>query len=500
MQEAFTPQSFTSDDADAPTQKVPAIPTSQNDDTTPLAQNLASEQAMEHDTAAVYPPAATPPSSQPPRRIVRPLPLWAFILGIIVILAALGVVTFATGSDWSEGALYAGIVATSIAGVLTLLLIIRSLAGMAARSNPHRRRQYVSAILIILILFTSGGTGLFANDAMHGLQAHYLEGQKQWEGAIKEYKLAGEAGPNSSDIARTYVEWGEDLSQQKSYEKAVTTFDTVITEFSGAPNEINRAQQDETSTYITWGKQASQQHKYANAALYFKTALDLNYCSAECTAQATPLAATAYYNSAKALLTNKQYRESVTAFEVIEARFQQSPEAQQMHADMSKALLGKGKQDRDIVCENAIPTYQELAKKFADTPEGQEAKDALSGPQSVIGYFTKGVPKTSDGYKSAQAFLVQNVTRDTPGNEVLLQLLIAPWGSVSEDGHFTVKAVKQGTYNLIWGLVRPDGTPYFMTGFSRQSPNQLYYVANVGPLCPFDFGNIDQAFYTNYTN
>ncbi|GCE26705.1 hypothetical protein KDA_21890 [Dictyobacter alpinus] len=440
-------------------------------------------------------PTGTPLPASSSKGITRPLPLWAFILGIIAIIG--GIITaFATGSDWAAGDLTAAIVAASIAVVLTLVLIVRSIAGMAARSNPHRLRQYISAGLIILVLFASSGTGLLIQNSMHSVQAHYMEGQKQWEGAIKQYELGGEKAPSSSDLARTYNEWGEDLSQKGIYGIAISRFDIVINEYASQQTQVDHAQQSESHAYIEWGKHDLKQHDYMAAASHLDMALNQTYCSAECRGEATPLTSTAYYNKAKFLLGLKEYQESVKAFEVVQSRFPQSPEAQQQHPDMSTALLGEGKQAKDIVCSDAVPIYQELAEKFADTPEGREAKMALSAPQPVVGHFIPDIPKASDGYLDVQAALIPDQSSDISDTEFYAQLDNAPTALVDSNGDFTFKPLKQGTYDLVWGFSRPDGSRTY-TSTSIKNTNQYLYVAQIGPLCSFNFGEINEKFLTS---
>ncbi|GHO86661.1 hypothetical protein KSZ_46670 [Dictyobacter formicarum] len=430
-----------------------------------------------------------------PKGIARPLPTWAFILGLLVIVGTL-ITLFFTGSDWADGDLHLAFVAAGLAVMLLIVLGIRSLAGMAASNNPQRLRQYVSSILVIIILFTSGGAGLLAHGSLHAAQAHFLENQHQWGQAITEYQLAGEKAPSSVDLARTYDEWGEDLSQNKQFQAANGKFDMVQSNFSQTPNEVSRAQKDETQSYINWGKQEAGQHHYTNATSRFDYVLSLSYCGSDCKAEVSALDATAYYNQAETMLSQKNYQEAVTSFKVVQNRFPQAPEASKQHKDMSKALLGKGKEDKSTLCETALPVYQELATKFADTPEGLEAKAALSVPQPVLGHFVNGVPKLSDGYVKINASLLQNLSTDVTRDDFYQQMANAPTATISDDGHFKFQPLKPGTYDLVWGFIRNDGYELYMFYHSKET-NQPIYVAQVGQLCPFDFGDIQDPFMQN---
>jgi len=51
--------------------------------------------------------------------------------------------------------------------------------------------------------------------------------------------------------------------------------------------------------------------------------------------------------------------------------------------------------------------------------------------------------------------------------------------------------MKQGTYDLAWGTTNNNSGSESFTFYYR-SDGSPAYVANVGPLCPYDFGNIKQ--------
>jgi len=98
-------------------------------------------------------PITPPPVVREPwyKTLPNPMPLWAFI-GSIVAVVLLLVVLQLTGSDWAAGAKQMGIVAGILALVVALAAVVRILLGMAAKSNPKRVIQLVSAGLAILLL------------------------------------------------------------------------------------------------------------------------------------------------------------------------------------------------------------------------------------------------------------------------------------------------------------------------------------------------------------
>lgn len=440
-----------------------------------------------------YPSASTAPVTpagpEPGYRMrAKPLPLWAFI-GSIVLVAAILVVLQITGSDWAAGAMHLAVGALIIAGVIALAAIVRSAVGMAAKTNPKRVRQFTSAGLAILILPVLGLVGFTQQSTIHGLQAHSLEGQQQWQTAINEYRLAGESAPISDNIARVYAEWGEQFSAQQHFDQAVAKFDTVLSDYALAKPEVARAQADKIKAYLDWAAQASQQHDYATATTRYDAVLQLPYCDSNCQSQTSALDATAYYNLAESQLAAKQYDTAVTTFQTVLTRFPNSGEAQKLHGDLAKALFGQGQGQLSTACSSAIPTYQQLASQFGDTAEGQQAAAALKAPQPVKGHFTGSIP--NNPALTRIAALVKGLYHGIPAGQFFNMLNSAPQAIIQNDGSFSFRSLPQGTYDLTWGTNNTDGSQSFnfVTHPSDSSP---VYVATVGPLCAYDFGDIPE--------
>lgn len=422
------------------------------------------------------------------RAIARPLPTWAFIFSTIVVIA-ISAALFFTGNDWAAGAMRTGIVDGILAILILLATLVRTLAGMAARSNPKRRRQFISIGLLVLILLLVSSVSLTQQASIHQTQGHFLEGQQQWQSAITEFQLAGEHAPDSANIARTYDEWGEQLSNAQHYDTSIDKFNTVLDTYPSAASEVTRAQSDKVAAYLNWGKQATQQHDYNAAITHFNDLLNLSYCNSNCQAQAGALDATAYYDQAEMQLTSQQYAGAVTTFQTLTTLFPKSPEAQKGHEDFAKSLFGQGKQQLISSCPIAIPTYQELSSKFADTPEGQQAATALKAPQDVTGRFTTSVPKSSA--LTPTAVLAKGLSANISQSQFFQLIAGAPTVVIKSDGSFDFKSVKQGKYDLAWGTTNTDGSQLF-DFYYRPSDKSLVYIANVGPLCPVDFGSINE--------
>lgn len=448
-----------------------------------ISQTQTSQQNLDSDDFSKSPTGPLPMIRKPwYKALPRPLPLWAFIGSIVAVVVVL-VVLEITGSDWAVGGTRVGIVAGILALVITLVTGIRILLGMAAKSNPKRVIQLVSAGLSILLLLLICLVGLTQQSTIHSLQAHNWEGQQQWQYSINEYQLASEGTPTSENIARVYNEWGEQFSAQQHYQDAIARFNTVINNYGSASTGVARARSDTVKAYLAWGQQASQQQDYAAATSHYDALLQLTYCKATCQTQGTALDASAYYNLAESQLTSQHYADAVSNFQILVYRFPSSPEAQKLHKDFAKALFGHGKEQiASATCSSAVPTYQQLSTQFGDTPEGRQATSALKVPQPVKGRFTGTVPNSPSltRYAALMKGLYANISPDQLAN----LFYSSPRTTIANDGTFVFDPQPQGSYELAWGTVSNA------TGAGLLTWNTARYVANVGPLCPDDFGDI----------
>ena len=151
---------------------------------------------------------------------------------------------------------------------------------------------------------------------------------------------------------------------------------------------------------------------------------------------------------------------------------------------ISRASTPYNQQLSNRTANARFPTYQQLSKQFGDTPEGQRATNALKANQPVKGHFVTVVP--NNPALTPVAALMQGLYANISTDQFYSLLGVSPTTTIQRDGSFSFKPVKQGTYDLAWGTNNSDG-------------DQLYYfikthdlVATVGPLCPFDFGDINQ--------
>lgn len=445
-----------------------------------------------------YPGALPPTPAKEPSMLIQPMPAWMFITSVIIVASVLAALVFFTGSDWAAGAQTSGTIALVLGVLLLIAFGVRSALGMLASTNTHRRAQVLSAVLLALLLFAFGGFGLAGQNSIHVLQAHAMEAQQNWPVAINEYEASGQSAPASTDIARTYDGWGKQLTGKQQFSDAIAKFDTVIRDYSQATLQVAQAQKDEIAAYQSWASLALQQQKYQDATSHYDELLDkkLNntaVCDSACQNTISALDATAYYN-----LAEKQYHQAVSqpsaqaygdavaSFQKLTTGFPNAPEVQRAHGDYARALLADGKANLTTTCSNAVTLYTQLSTSFSDTAEGQEAAVALKQPQPVKGHFTSSIPS---GANTPEVGLVQGISASMSSNAFYAILAKSPVQRVKSDGTFSFSPIKQDTYYLVWGVSNSStGSVVFLVG--------QRYAATVGPLCPFDFGDIGETFPT----
>ena len=428
--------------------------------------------------------ATLAPPAQRTSVLAQRLPLVALLtLGAVVILAMVGAQL--TGKDWAAGTLRAGIVTGIVALLIGLATGARSIAGMASRENPFRRAQYTGAAVIAAVLLVISGLSYGLQAPIHRVQAHSLETSQQWSAALDEYGLAGEAAPVSEDLARVQNEQGESQNKAQKFDSAIATFNQVLTSFTSAPIGVKRAQSGTVAAYLGAGLLATTHSQYAQATQRYDALLVLPFCDSTCQAETNRLDATAYYHVAEAALSSQDYAAAVTAFSAITTRFASAPEASTIHQDYGKALLGLGqKQVASSSCSDALVTYQTITKDFADTASGKQAAIDLLAPQPVIGKFTT-TPATG---QIAAAELLDNLKFDASG-ALVSQTEVAA-ALIKSDGSFTFKPVPLGNHVLVWFTFDSNLKPITGSFYTHKGTNDPYYVANVQPLCAFDFGQI----------
>ncbi len=448
----------------------------------------ASARAGAQDVASVgVAPFPTPSSAKGEiNTLLQPLPRWIMIAGPLAGTALLLSLVF-VNRDWATGALIAMVVAMTLAILLGIAAGVRLMLGMLKENNPHRRAQVISTVLLIGLLFLFSGVAVSQQNSLHMVQGRYLESHQNWALAIAEYQAAGERSNAAVDVARSYNEWGEAQIGQQDYAGAVTNFTLVLQNYQGVPDAFSRAQRDNVRAYLGWASQAAQQQNYADATAHYDTLLAQNYCDAACKSSAQPKDASAYYQFAEQLLSQRQYVRAASAYQTLAGRFPNAPEAGKIHAHYAQALWGKGQQELTSACADALSTYRLLARVFADTGQGKQATVALAQPVAVKGHFTQTIPGAPF---HPTVYLVQGLFVGIQQDQFPPLLAQAPAASIHSDGTFTFPSVAQGTYELVWSN---DSTLHFYYAFSGK---RVLYTARVGPLCTYNYGDINQAIPT----
>lgn len=411
------------------------------------------------------------PQTKPPSRLARPFPFWLCVLlfvGAFVLLAFVySAVEVVAHGDWSDGARAAGLAALVLAGVALIVLAARLVSG---------RRAFVTitlGLLMTVLLAGAGAGGITFAAPLHGIEARSLEQSGQWPGAIREYQLAGEAAPNAPNIARVYDEWGEQSLASGNFEQATITFGTVVTTYSKSGAGYDRAQQDLFKTYTTWLQSSPQTLSYTDAIADFVAYRALPACDATCQSSAQDAEAHARYLYGTQLAGQQHFNDAIKQFETVQAQFPKSSYAPQAHRAAATAYYSLGQQQLKQTCADAVPTYQALAKKYGDTPEGKKAKSALDAPQRVTGKIIN--------YPSNPVPTVMLSRSADPNNFSFSQEYTTTPGS---GGAFTFKSVAQGNYNI--ATLRTTATEEEETWYQSSSGN--LYTVHVGPLCPINFG------------
>lgn len=423
-------------------------------------------------------------------KYIQPLPLWMTIVSSIIVASVLVALMFFVPPDWAAGLQISGIVAL-VLGLLVLTAFgIRSVLGVLAETNPYRKSQIMSAIVLVGLLFGHGIVGVtsLGQDVAHNLQGHVLEGRQQWQSAIKEYQEAGQAAPNSTDLARTYTEWGQHLLKQPDYQGALNKFSAVLTSYKGATDQVKKqAQQGAIQAYQALGKQAVQQARYDVAVQQFSTLLNQAYCDQACRTSIGPFEATAYFHLGEQKLAAQDYAAAADAFKHLTSdnNLKHSPEAKKVHGDYAKALFAEGKLALSTTCASAVPIYQQLAQNFSDTPEGQAAARALNGPVMVKGHFTSPVPPASTApfvFLGTKTFSAQPTF-----SEFTSDFNSSPHTVIHSDGTFLFTNVHPGNYQFVYGtLNNKDKLIHFFPSPSNTA---------IGQLC-YNFGDINNPIPT----
>lgn len=410
-----------------------------------------------------------------PSWLSQPFSPLASALIFVCALAAVGLVYSITEllahADWADGARVAGVTALALAIVTLIVTTMRVRAGQRTFS------MVLLSGLMIAVLAASGIGGVVLTAPLRQAQARHFEQSGQWSDAIHEYALIGEKPPNAPNIARLYNTWGKQLLQQRQYAQAATQFSTVVEIYSRSGAITEQARGNLYMTYRAWITSGAANIHYADAISALSAYRQDTSCDAACQSAAASLEAQARYQYGVQLAGKSAYTDAIQQFETVQAQFKTSPYAFQAHAAAATAYYAEGQQQLATTCNDAVPTYQTLAKNYGDTPEGKKAKAALAAPQSVTGTLIN-IPSS---HQPTVMYLSKSV--DT-GNYFFSDDYKA--GINAHSGAFSFKGVAQGKYNL--STSRDLGTQ-IEYDYLRGADGSVYSI-RVGPLCATQLGSV----------
>jgi outer membrane protein assembly factor BamD (BamD/ComL family) len=367
--------------------------------------------------------------------------------------------------DWSAGAQLAGIFALVGLSIAVVGAIVRLIAGRNAAMF------FVLTVLLLALLGGSSVGALAMSNPLHRIQAQSYESQSQWEAAIREYKLSGEEGADTADIARVYDEWGEQFLGQQSYSDAVDRFLTVLTDYRSDAAAVARAHRDLYKTYVAWLKDSPDDVPYAEAVTALTTYGTDSACDATCKADIAAAAPQALYLYGTQLAGDHRYAQAITQFEKLTADYAQSDYAPKAHSAAATAYYAEGQAElAQQSCTQAVDTYRTLVSKYGDTPEAAKARTALAAPQDVHGTITN-FPKNPIPTMHLSHSI--NPKKFEFSNEYTTK--------PSSSGSYVFKKVKQGKYYITSSQPISGGTEYGW--WYTNSTKTSYYSITVGPLC-----------------
>jgi tetratricopeptide (TPR) repeat protein len=355
----------------------------------------------------------------------------ALLFGLLFFFARSTTSIGAIAPDWGLASFRMGLVAVvlSIPAIILWFVLWRA----------HARHILVRAGVFALVLIVIGAAGLLSAAPLHRLQGQWFEARGQYGLALNAYQLSGDTVATNQTMARIAVEWAEELSAHQQFGAAVTELQPVVASPVIDESLGVRARQDIVTAYLAWGNQAQQQQAFQTALTRYQALGQAAYCDASCEVQ--------------------------------------------VHAANAQALLGLAQQlAAGQHYDQAVAAYRQLVSDYIDTPEGQEAQNVLSMPQSLKGRLI--YPDTSPA-ANFEVLLASQWTFDS-GAQVLKLEGQQYQAKTDVSGAFSVPSVAVGnTYMIAW--VDTNGH----SGTCITTNNQPLYTVHAQPLRVTDAGAID---------
>ncbi len=391
---------------------------------------------------------------------------WAVGIGGAIALTAVSVTT----PSWGRIATRAGITLL-VAGACAGLLIWLS---HLLHQQWTRRWPIVAASLLLL-----GMLGVAFAPGVHALQGHVLEGQGNYQRAIEEYIASGQHSPDGQDVARSYLEWGQQELRNQNYGMAAQHLSAAAETYS-ATTAARSAREPLGTALLQWGRQLAVEQRYTLAIQQFER-LRTRYADTTAAQQALDSQdePATRYAWGQRLQADQQFQEALTQFQAIGKLFPNSPYARLAYDAAASDLYAWGQAlTQQARYTEAIATYQQILDQYGQAPAAQQARQVLNAPQSVTGrlIFANGAP-------DARVIIRLSSSWNT-GPDGYVQGGLVYQMRTAADGTFKFPSVTLGRYLVDW----QQGAT-FTTRLHQGTYNPVY-IAVVEPLRGTDLGDV----------
>lgn len=426
---------------------------------------------------------SSPRTSRPARRrqpakpwtqtMVALFGTWAF--NIILISIVVGIAR--AHGEWANGAIIASLVCLCLCLISLAVLVVRTIRGRAGL------KFILLGAMAVLLFEALGGVGISLVRPLHLAQAHTFEARHIWNRAISEYQLGGETGPSSRDPARAYDEWGEALDSQGDYTDAISAFYTVLSHYSQAQTEAQRAAQGLLEAATRWFSTNPTTPSYATVIPILARFRHNSYCDSACSVAMGAIEVQARFSYGTVLSSHNTAADDLVAiqqFEAIIGDFPSSSLVSRAHTAAARSYYQLGQLEIASNCPAAVLAYQILVVRYADTPQAVQAQVLLDAPVTVTGslILSTGSPQSAEVYLSRTVTPIEGSSN--PGDiSYSDDYQTAPDAS----GDFSFTDVQPGQYNFSASI--NNGPQVYWYG---QNPSD-YYGVTVSPICLADIGS-----------
>ncbi len=349
-------------------------------------------------------------------------------------------------------------VAAIAGGITSLVVAVGALVFLALDKERAARVMWAVAAVVLVIV---GALGLVGNTAAFQLSIAQDESSGNYSGAIAALRSIGKAPPYSSDLAQAYLDWAQQEVKEKAFAGAVTHLNYVVQNFPTLPQAAD-AQNRLPGVYLAWAQYATQQNDPVTAGQQYAILLT-QYASSPEAAQAHDAAGPAFLAWGNAEQQAKYYDVAYTAYQLVAHYFPKSTEAAEAHRQAATDLLAWAQAlTAAHRYADAAVHYTDLAKNYADTPEGKTAQGILNKGVQLIGRLLR-----ANGVKPVMPFTTVRLSSQwTVSNGSYVVGGQQYYADTDSNGYFVFPSVPAGQYLLEW---RSTSGP-FLTLFNGTTP------------------------------